>query len=225
MIRILVADDHPVVRQGLKQIVAGTTDIFVVDEAATGQEVLDKVRQNYFDVVLLDITMPGISGLDVLKQLRSERPELAILILSMHPEEQYAARVLRAGASGYLAKESAPDDLVAAVRKISLGGKYVSPSLAEKLASDLAVDTQEPLHQTLSDREYETMHLIASGKTTAEIAEQLSLSPKTISTYRSRILEKMGMRSNTELTLYAVRNRLLDGEVKSQKPKSRKHSL
>jgi len=215
MIRILVADDHPVVRQGLKQIVAGTTDIFVVDEAATGQEVLDKVRSNYFDVVLLDITMPGASGLDILKQLRSERPELAILILSMHSEEQYAARVLRAGASGYLAKESAPDELVAAVRKISLGGRYVSPSLAEKLASDLAVDTQEPLHQTLSDREYETMRLIASGKTTAEIAEQLSLSPKTISTYRSRILEKMGMRSNTELTLYAVRNRLLDGEVKS----------
>ena len=215
IIRILVADDHPVVRQGLKQIVAGTTDIFVVDEAATGQEVLDKVRSNYFDVVLLDITMPGASGLDILKQLRSERPELAILILSMHSEEQYAARVLRAGASGYLAKESAPDELVAAVRKISLGGRYVSPSLAEKLASDLAVDTQEPLHQTLSDREYETMRLIASGKTTAEIAEQLSLSPKTISTYRSRILEKMGMRSNTELTLYAVRNRLLDGEVKS----------
>jgi DNA-binding NarL/FixJ family response regulator len=214
MIRILVADDHPVVRQGLKQIVAGTTDIFVVDEAATGQEVLDKVRSNYFDVVLLDITMPGASGLDILKQLRSERPELAILILSMHSEEQYAARVLRAGASGYLAKESAPDELVAAVRKISLGGKYVSPSLAEKLASDLAVDTQEPLHQTLSDREYETMRLIASGKTTAEIAEQLSLSPKTISTYRSRILEKMGMRSNTELTLYAVQNGLLDGEVK-----------
>ena len=215
MIRILVADDHPVVRQGLKQIVAGTTDIFVVDEAGTGQEVLDKVRSNYFDVVLLDITMPGASGLDILKQLRSERPELAILILSMHSEEQYAARVLRAGASGYLAKESAPDELVAAVRKISLGGKYVSPSLAEKLASDLAVDTQEPLHQTLSDREYETMRLLASGKTTAEIAEQLSLSPKTISTYRSRILEKMGMRSNTELTLYAVQNELLDGEVKS----------
>jgi len=216
MIRILVADDHPVVRQGLKQIVAGTTDIFVVDEAATGQEVLDKVRQNYFDVVLLDITMPGISGLDVLKQLRSERPELAILILSMHPEEQYAARVLRAGASGYLAKESAPDDLVAAVRKISLGGKYVSPSLAEKLASDLAVDTQEPLHQTLSDREYEVMCLIASGKTLADIAQQLSLSPKTISTYRSRILEKLGLKSNTELTLYAVQNGLLDGEVRSQ---------
>ena len=215
IIRILVADDHPVVRQGLKQIVAGTTDIFVVDEAATGQEVLDKVRSNYFDVVLLDITMPGASGLDILKQLRSERPELAILILSMHSEEQYAARVLRAGASGYLAKESAPDELVAAVRKISLGGKYVSPSLAEKLASDLAVDTQEPLHQTLSDREYETMRLLASGKTTAEIAEQLSLSPKTISTYRSRILEKMGMTSNTELTLYAVQNGLLDGEVKS----------
>ena len=216
MIRILVADDHPVVRQGLKQIVAGTTDIFVVDEAATGQEVLDKVRQNYFDVVLLDITMPGISGLDVLKQLRSERPELAILILSMHPEEQYAARVLRAGASGYLAKESAPDDLVAAVRKISLGGTYVSPSLAEKLASDLAVDTQEPLHQTLSDREYEVMCLIASGKTLADIAQQLSLSPKTISTYRSRILEKLGLKSNTELTLYAVQNGLLDGEVRSQ---------
>lgn len=211
MIRILVADDHPVVRQGLKQIVAGTTDIFVVDEAGTGQEVLDKVRSNYFDVVLLDITMPGASGLDILKQLRSERPELAILILSMHSEEQYAARVLRAGASGYLAKESAPDELVAAVRKISLGGKYVSPSLAEKLASDLAVDTREPLHQTLSDREYETMRLIASGKTTAEIAQQLSLSPKTISTYRSRILEKMRLKSNAELTLYAVQNGLLDG--------------
>ena len=209
MIRILVADDHPIVRQGLKQIVAGTTDIFVVDEASNGQEVLDKARQDYFDVVLLDISMPGISGLDVLKQLRSERPEVAILVLSMHPEEQYAARVLRAGASGYLAKESAPDELVAAVRKVSLGGKYVSLSLAEKLASELAVDAQKPPHQALSDREYEIMLMIASGKTLAEIAQQLSLSPKTISTYRSRILDKMSMKSNAELTLYAVQNGLM----------------
>ena len=210
MIRILVADDHPVVRQGLKQIVAGTTDILVVDEAGNGHEVLDKVQRNYFDVVLLDISMPGISGLDVLKQLRSERPELAILVLSVHPEEQYAARVLRAGASGYLAKESAPDELVAAIRKVSLGGKHVSLSLAEKLASELGRDATKPPHEALSDREYEVMCLIASGRTIAEIAQQLSLSPKTVSTYRSRILDKMSMKGNAELTLYSVQNGLLE---------------
>lgn len=210
MVRILVADDHPIVRAGLKQILADTTDMVVADEASNGQEVLDKVWGNDFDVLLLDISMPGRDGLDVLKQLRSARPELAVLVLSIHPEEQYAARVLREGASGYLTKQSAPEELVAAIRKISRGGKYVSSSLAEKLAFDLRIDAEKPLHQALSNREYGIMRMIASGKTVKEIAQQLSLSPKTISTYRSRILEKMNMKSNAEITRYAIENQLVD---------------
>lgn len=210
MVRILVADDHPIVRAGLKQILADTTDMVVADEASNGQEVLDKVWGNDFDVLLLDISMPGRDGLDVLKQLRSARPELAVLVLSIHPEEQYAARVLREGASGYLTKQSAPEELVAAIRKISLGGKYVSSSLAEKLAFDLRIDAEKPLHQALSNREYGIMRMIASGKTVKEIAEQLSLSPKTISTYRSRIVEKMNMKSNAEIARYAIENQLVD---------------
>lgn len=210
MVRILVADDHPIVREGLKQILADTTDMVVADEASNGQEVLDKVWENDFDVLLLDISMPGRDGLDVLKQLRSARPELAVLVLSIHPEEQYAVRVLREGASGYLAKESAPEELVAAIRKISLGGKYVTLSLAEKLAFDLRIDAEKPLHQALSNREYGIMRMIASGKTIKEIAEQLWLSPKTISTYRSRILKKMNMKSNAEITRYAIENQMVN---------------
>ena len=171
---------------------------------------LNKVRASYYDVILLDITMPGRDGVDILRQLKSERPGLPVLILSIHPEEQYAVRALRAGASGYLTKESAPDELVAAIRKVSMGGKYVSSSLAEKLASDLKNNSAQLPHQSLSDREYQVMCMIASGKTVTEIAEELSLSVKTISTYRSRILEKMKMKSNAELTSYAIRNRLVD---------------
>ena len=210
MIKILIADDHPIVRQGLKQILHEAPNMVVADEASNGQEVLEKVWKNNYDVVLLDISMPGISGLDILKQLKSHKPELSVLVLTVHPEEQYAVRVLRAGASGYLTKESAPDELIKAIRKVSLGRKYVSSSLAEKLAFDLEIDSEKPLHETLSDREYEVMCMIASGKTVKEIAEELFLSIKTISTYRSRILEKMKMKSNAELIHYAIKNRLVD---------------
>jgi len=210
MLRILIADDHPIVRQGLRQTIAETTDMVVADEASNGQEVLSKVRASHYDVVLLDISMPGRSGVDILRELKNERPRLPVLILSIHPEEQYAVRALRAGASGYLTKESAPDELVAAIRKVSMGGKYVSSSLAEKLASDLKNNSAQLAHKSLSDREYQVMCMIASGKTVTEIAEELLLSVKTISTYRSRILEKMKMKSNAELTHYAIKNRLVD---------------
>lgn len=210
MIRILVADDHAIVRKGLKQIIAETSDMIVAGEASNGIEVLSKVRKNGFDLVLLDISMPGRSGLDILKELRSERPKLPILVLSMHPEEQYAVRVLKSGASGYLTKESAPDELISAIRKVSVGKKYVTPSLAEKLAFDLETDAERPLHELLSDREYQVLCLIASGRTVGEIAEKLALSVKTISTYRSRILEKMNLKNNAELTHYAIRNKLVD---------------
>jgi len=210
MLRILIADDHPIVRQGLKQIIAETSDMVVADEASNGWEVLSKVRASYCDVVLLDISMPGRNGVDILRQLKNEQPRLPVLMLSIHPEEQYAVRVLRAGASGYLTKESAPDELIAAIRKVSMGGKYISSSLAERLACELESTDEQLPHKTLSDREYRVMFLIASGKTVTEIAKELSLSIKTISTYRSRILEKMKMKNNAELTYYAIRNRLVD---------------
>jgi DNA-binding NarL/FixJ family response regulator len=210
MIKILIADDHPVVRKGLKDIIQATSDMTVSGEASKGQEVLENVKRIDFDVVVLDIAMPGRSGLDILKELKSEKPELPVLILSIHPEEQYAVRVLKAGASGYLTKDSAPDELITAIRKVSRGKKYISASLAEKLAYDLEIGAEKPLHETLSDREYEVMCLIASGKTVKEIAEQLFLSGKTISTYRSRILEKMKMRSSAELTHYAIKHELVD---------------
>jgi two-component system invasion response regulator UvrY len=210
MLRILVADDHPIVRQGVKQIIADTTDMIVADEASNGPEVLSKIRAGSYDAVLLDISLPGVNGIDVLRQLRNERPRPPVLILSVHPEEQYAVRALRAGASGYLTKESAPDELVAAIRKISTGGKYITSSLAEKLAFDLEKKDEELPHRTLSDREYQILCMIASGRTVTEIAEELSLSVKTISTYRTRILEKMKMENNAQLTYYAIRNRLVE---------------
>jgi len=210
MVKILIADDHAIVRQGLKQIVMETPDMVVADEASNGQEVLNKVGENDYDVVVLDISMLGRSGLDVLKQLKSEIPELPVLVLSMHPEEQYAVRALKVGASGYLTKESAPDELVEAIRRVSLGRKYVTSSLAEKLAFDVEIDVEKPPHESLSDREYQVMCMIASGKMVKEIAEELFLSVKTISTYRSRILQKMKMKHNAELTRYAIQNRLVD---------------
>ena len=209
MLKILIADDHAIVRQGLKQIVTETPDMVVAGEASNGQELLNKIKESDYDVVVLDITMPGRDGMDVLKQLRSEKPELPVLMLSIHPEEQYALRALRAGASGYLTKESAPDELVVAIQKVSRGGKYISSSLAEKLAFELEVGREQAPHETLSDREYHVMCLIASGKSVMEIAQELSLSEKTISTYRSRILEKMKMKNNAELTYYAIKNQLV----------------
>lgn len=210
MIRILIADDHAIVREGLKQIIADIPDMVVAGEAADGQAVLDLVSKDDWDVVLLDIGMPGRGGVDILKQLKYERPKLPVLILSMYPEEQYAVRCLKAGASGYLTKESTPDELVSAIRKVTTGGRYVSASLAEKLAFDLQIDFEKPSHETLSDREYQVMLLIASGKTVSETADELSLSVKTISTYRSRILEKMRMKSNLELMHYAIKHGLVE---------------
>ena len=210
MIKIFIADDHEIVREGLKQIVGDTSNMLIAGEASNGHEVLNKVLKNDYDVVVLDISMPGINGLDVLKQIKSQKPKLPILVLTMHPEEQYAVRVLRAGASGYLTKESASDELITAIRKVSTGRKYVSSSLAEKLAFGLEFDSEKPLHETLSDREYQVMCMIASAKTVKEIAEELFLSAKTISTYRTRILEKMNMKNNAELTHYAIKHGLVD---------------
>jgi DNA-binding NarL/FixJ family response regulator len=210
MIKILIADDHPVVRKGLKEIIEDNSDMVVAGEASNGQEVLEEALKKEFDVVVLDISMPGRSGLEVLKQLKRERPELSVLILSMHPEEHYAVRVLKAGASGYLTKESVPDELIKAIRRISTGRKYVSSTLAEKLAFDLENRAEKILHEKLSDREYEVMCMIGSGKTLKEIAEALCLSVKTISTYRSRILEKMKMKNNAELIHYAIKHNLVD---------------
>jgi len=210
MIRVLIADDHAIVREGLKQIVADTPDIEVAGEAKDSHEALDKISKNNYDVVLLDISMPGISGLDVLKQLRSQKPQLHVLMLSIYPEEQYAVRTLKAGASGYLTKESAPDELVAAIRKVSRGGNYVSHSLAEKLAANLRRDGSKQPHEALSDREFQVMRMIASGKKGKEIAEELLLSVKTVSTYRRRILEKLGIENTSSLIRYAIQNRLLE---------------
>lgn len=210
MIKILIVDDHAVVREGLKQILAETPDILVAAEAAAGQEVFEQLRKDNYDLVLLDIAMPGRGGLDILKQLKSQEPNLPVLMLSMYPEEQYAVRTLKAGASGYLTKESAPEELIAAIRKVVSGGKYVTSSLAEKLASYLEADTERPPHESLSDREYQVMLMIASGKTVKQIADALSLSVKTISTNRSRALKKMKMETNAELTYYAIKQGLVE---------------
>lgn len=210
MIKILIADDHPIVRKGLKEIIEETPGMKVVEEASNGQEVLEKVFKKDINVVLLDISMPGRSGLDILRDMKRQKPKLVVLVLSMHPEEQYAVQALKEGASGYLTKKSAPDELLTALRKVSSGGKYVSASLAEKLAYALEKDGEKPPHETLSVREYEVMRMIASGKTVTEIARELFLSPKTISTYRARILEKMRMKNNAQLVRYAIKNRLVD---------------
>ena len=210
MLRILIADDHAIVREGIKQILVEIPDKVTTDEAINGQEVLQKVWENKYDIVLLDISMPGRSGLDILKQLKSEKPDLKVLILSMHPEEQYAVRALKAGASGYLTKESTPLELTEAIKKVSLGKKYVSASLAETLASHLEDAAEKPLHETLSNREFEVMRMIASGKAVKEIADDLSLSVKTISTYRTRILDKMKLKNNAQITHYTIQNGLVD---------------
>jgi two-component system invasion response regulator UvrY len=209
MIRVLIADDHAVVRQGLKQILGDTPEMLVAGEAINGQDVLGKVRAEAWDVVVLDISMPDRSGLDILKQLRSERPGLPVLVLSMYSEDQYAMRVLKAGASGYLTKDSAPDELVKAIRKVVSGGRYVSPLLAEKLAFEMGADSSKLPHETLSDREFQVLRLLAAGKSVGEIAAELSLSVKTISTYRARMLEKMNLGTNAELIRYAIQNRLI----------------
>ena len=210
MIRMIIADDHPIVRAGMKQIISEASDMIVADEAGDGHQLLNKIRKENFDVVILDLTMPHMDGLDVLKQLRIEKPKLPVIILSIHPESQYALRVLKAGAAGYVTKTSAPDELINAIRKVCRGGKYISPSIAEKLAFQLDTNFKEMPHEMLSDREYQVMRMMASGKTVTEIAEKLALSVKTISTYRSRILEKMKMKNSAELMHYAIQNKLVD---------------
>jgi len=210
MIKVLIVDDHTIVREGLRQILEDTSDIAVTGEASSAQEVVNKVKTNNFDIVLLDISLPGRSGIDVLKQLKSIKPDLPVLILSMHPEEQYAIRSLRAKASGYLTKESASDELIKAIRKVAQGRKYITSSLAEKLAFELEANASCSSHEKLSDREYQVMCMIATGKRIKEIADALSLSVKTISTYRTRILKKMNMKNTSHLIYYAIKSGLID---------------
>ena len=210
MIKIIIADDHAIVRKGLKQILEETPDMVVTDEASNGIELLDKIRKGDFDVVILDLTMPGRGGIDSLKEIKTEKSELPVLVLSVHPEEQYAMRVLKAGAAGYINKESAPVELLEAIRKVASGRKYVSAFLAEKLAFNLESDFEKPVHESLSDREFQVLCKIAMGKTVTDIANELNLSIKTISTYRTRILDKLNLKSTAEITRYAIKNGLVD---------------
>ena len=210
MIKVFIADDHPIVREGLKKIVFEISDITITGEASNGLEVINKVKSGKYDVVILDISLPGKSGLDVLREIKALNSRLPVLILSIHPEDQYAVRLLKSGASGYLSKDRAPDELIAAIRKVFRGEKYITSTIADKLVLGLNTDTTKPLYETLSNREFQVMCLIASGKTVKEIGEELYLSVKTVSTYRTRILEKMKIRNNAELTCYAVKNKLVD---------------
>ena len=210
MIRVLLVDDHTILRRGLAQIISETQDLEVGGEADSGAQAIKLARAEHFDVVLLDISMPDRNGLDTLKQLKKEKPKLAVLMLSMHPEEHYAMRALKAGASGYLTKQSAPALLVTAIRQVASGRKYVSSELAEELARTVGDDAGRPRHETLSDREYETLRLMASGKTLTEIAAEMSLSVKTVSVYRARLLEKMQLKNNAELTYYALKHKLVE---------------
>ena len=209
-IKVLIADDHAIVREGLKQILADTGDIVVAGDTETGGEAIKLARKRKCDVLLLDISMPDRNGIEILKQARKEFPKLAILMLSMHREDQYAIRSLKAGASGYLNKQSAPDELVNAIRQVAAGRKYVSPALAQELANQVSEDHEAMPHESLSDREYQTLIMIASGKTVSEIAAALTLSVKTVSMYRSRLLQKMKLRHNAELTHYAIKNHLVE---------------
>lgn len=210
-VRVLVADDHAIIREGLKQIIADSGDFAVNGEAETGLQAIQQARSGAFDVVLLDISLPDRNGIDVLKQLKKELPALPVLILTMHREDQYAIRALKAGASGYLNKQGAPAELVNALREVNAGRKYITPALAQELANQVGSgdDSGKPLHETLSDREYQTLVMIASGKTVGEIAAELALSVKTVSMYRARLLQKMKLRHNAELTHYAIRHRLV----------------
>ena len=208
MIRVITVDDHPVVRRGLKQIIAAEQDMRVVGEAENAREAIRVIRRTACDAVVLDITLPDAGGLDVLNRLKSEHPTLPVLIMSIHDEEQYALRALKAGASGYLTKNSIPEDLIKAIRKITSGGKYISPSIAERLASEFASPGKSP-HEKLSTREFQIMCLIASGKSLKEIGAALCISGKTVSSYRARILEKMNMSTNSDLTRYALEHHLV----------------
>jgi len=210
MIKVFIADDHAIVRQGLKQILSETSDMQLIGEAADGQDALQQARNAKWDVLVLDITMPGRSGFDVLRILGKENPNLPVLVLSMHAESQFAVRCFRAGAAGYLAKESAPMELVKAIRQVVNGGKYVSQDMAEVLATRLDTASEQPLHETLSEREFQVLRMIGSGMTATGIADTLSLSVKTIATYRSRILIKLELNNTTEIIQYALKNQLVE---------------
>jgi len=208
--KILIADDHPIFRAGLKETLLKDKDIEFVGEADTGQKVLDFARKQRWDAVVLDITMPGKGGLEVLQELRRERPKLPVLILSAHPEDQLAVRLLAAGAAGYLTKDKAPVVLLNALRKVIQGGKYVGEATAEKLAFRLGSETTAPLHESLSNREYQVLRSLAAGKAIKEIAEEFFLSVRTVSTYRARVLDKMNLKTNADLIRYALENKLID---------------
>ncbi len=210
MIKVLIADDHALIRKGLKQLLDDTDDLRVTGEVESGLEAIKMVQTGVYDVVLLDISMPDKHGIDVLKQIKDIHPKLPVLILSMHPEEQYALRSMKTGAAGYLNKQSAPAQLVTAIRQVAKGKKYISSELAEQLAEGLSQGYQELLHQTLSNREYQTLCLMAQGKKLSEMADVMSLSPKTISVYRSRLLEKMKLKTNAEAIHYAINNHLIE---------------
>jgi DNA-binding NarL/FixJ family response regulator len=208
--RVLIADDHPVVREGLKQILLADPELVVSGEASDGDEALDLARKVEWDVAILDFSMPGLHGLELIGEIKREFPSKPVLVLSIHPEGAHATRVLKAGGAGYLGKESAAQELTSAIRKVATGGRYLSPALSERLALDLALDGRKPLHESLSDHEYRIMWLLASGKAIGQIAKEMSLSPSTVSTYRTRILRKLNVSSNAELVRYAVVHRLVD---------------
>lgn len=210
IIKVFIADDHAIVREGLKQILAETRDIVVAGEAENGLDAIKLFRKSGCQVMLLDISLPDRNGIEVLKQIKKDKPELAVLMLSMHREDQYAIRALKAGAVGYLTKQSAPKELVTAIRQVAGGLKYISPGLAQELANHVGDDHETPLHDTLSDREYQTLTMIASGKTVGTIAKELSLSVKTVSEYRARLLVKMKLKNSAELTHYAIKNQLIE---------------
>lgn len=210
MIRILIVDDHAILRAGLKQILAASSDVNVSDEAADGHQALAKLAVSHYDVVLLDLSMPGLGGIDLIKRIRQDHRDVRILVLSMHKEDQFAIRALRAGAAGYLTKESAPELLVSAIHKIATGGRFITPELAEKLAHELDESAPKPLHEQLSDREYQVLRMLTAGKSVNEVARELSLSAKTVSTHKLRIMQKLRIDSNADLVRYCIDHRLFD---------------
>ncbi len=209
MLRILIADDHEIIRKGLKQILLEEYPSAFIDEVKNAEEVINKTITQEWDIIICDLSMPGRSGLDVVQHVKLNFPKLPVLILSIHPEEQYAIRVLRAGAAGYLSKDVATEELVGAVKRVLQGRKFISPSIAEKMATELDQDTSKPLYEILSDREFDVFKMIASGRSVSEIAEQLTLSVTTVSTYRARVLVKMSMKTNADFTRYALENKLI----------------